>query len=152
MSIKEVLEKIKGLWGKALEYEKDIWLGLLVITVGVGGFATGRLVDIEASKIPVRIETVELGRVGEEGTSKPSITIKTQKEGGVEVLGTTQVAAVAATSPVTGKVVGSKNGSKYHLPECSGAKRIKEENKIWFASVEEAKSAGYTAAANCPGL
>lgn len=51
-----------------------------------------------------------------------------------------------------GAVVGSKNGSKYHLPWCSGAQRIKEENKVYFDSIEDAKRNGYTAAANCPGL
>ena len=154
MSIKEVPEKIKGLWGKAFEHEKDIWLGILVLTVGLGGFATGRLVDIAGDKTPVQIEAVDLSRRMGEGSVDSLITIKTQKGGSFKVAEATQVAGVAAVvgPAVTGKVVGSKNGSKYHLPECSGAKRIKEENKIWFASVEEAKQAGYTAAANCPGL
>jgi len=51
-----------------------------------------------------------------------------------------------------GTVVASKNGSKYHLPSCSGAKQINEVNKIVFASAEEARAAGYTPAANCKGL
>ena len=41
-----------------------------------------------------------------------------------------------------GLYVASKNGNKYHLPTCSGAKRIKEENKIWFDSKQEAEKAG----------
>lgn len=49
-------------------------------------------------------------------------------------------------------VVGSKTGSKYHLPTCPGAKQIKEENKVFFESVALARAAGYTPAANCPGL
>lgn len=48
--------------------------------------------------------------------------------------------------------VGSKNSDKYHLPDCPGASRIKEENKIWFSSEEEAESLGYTPASNCDGL
>jgi hypothetical protein len=48
--------------------------------------------------------------------------------------------------------VGSKNSDKYHYPWCSGALRIKDDNKIWFSSLEEAKDAGYTPAGNCPGL
>ena len=50
------------------------------------------------------------------------------------------------------RIVASKKGSKYHLEDCSGAKRIKEENKIWFNSEKEARKAGYEPAANCPGL
>lgn len=60
--------------------------------------------------------------------------------------------AAAATVPAPVAVVGSKSGTKYHLPTCSGAKRIKPENLISFESIEAAKAAGYTAAANCPGL
>lgn len=51
-----------------------------------------------------------------------------------------------------GKLVGSKNSDKYHLPECAGAKKIKPENQIWFQSEEEAQKAGYKPAGNCPGL
>jgi hypothetical protein len=54
--------------------------------------------------------------------------------------------------PTAGKYVASKSGTKYYLPTCSGAKRIKEANKVWFASVEEAQAAGLTPASNCPGL
>jgi len=49
-------------------------------------------------------------------------------------------------------VVGSKKGTKYHLPTCSGAKNIKPENLITFSSITEAERAGYQKAANCPGL
>ncbi len=52
----------------------------------------------------------------------------------------------------SGLLVGSVNGSKYHYPWCGGAQRIKEGNKIWFASIEEAKNRGYSPAGNCPGL
>ena len=61
----------------------------------------------------------------------------------------TTISAPAAT---TGKYVGSKNGTKYHIPYCPGAKQMKEENKVWFASKEEAASRGYSPAANCPGI
>ncbi len=48
--------------------------------------------------------------------------------------------------------VGSKNGAVYHYPSCPGAQQIKEENKIYFSSRDEAEKAGYRPAANCPGL
>lgn len=50
------------------------------------------------------------------------------------------------------RYVASKNGTKYHLPTCPGAKRIKEENKIWFDSKAEAEQAGYEPAKNCKGI
>lgn len=48
--------------------------------------------------------------------------------------------------------VASKNGEAYHLPFCSGAKRISEANLVTFASKAEAETAGYRPAANCPGI
>lgn len=70
-------------------------------------------------------------------------------EGGPRVMSTT--AAVVA-SKSSDKYIASKTGTKYYLPSCSGASKIKEENKVWFATVAEAQASGYTAAANCPGL
>ncbi|MBI2410005.1 hypothetical protein HYV30_03120 [Candidatus Kaiserbacteria bacterium] len=49
----------------------------------------------------------------------------------------------------SGKVVASKNGSKYYLPSCAGAERISEANKVWFASAAAAARAGYAPATNC---
>lgn len=40
--------------------------------------------------------------------------------------------------------VASKSGSKYHWPWCSFAERIKEENRIYFGSEQEAQAAGYS--------
>ena len=53
---------------------------------------------------------------------------------------------------VSKQLVASKSGTRYHLLSCPGAVQIKEENKIFFDSVEKAKAAGYEPAANCLGL
>lgn len=63
---------------------------------------------------------------------------------------TAQVAETPLKS--TTKLVASRSGTKYHLLTCSGAKTIKEENKIYFDSIAQAQAAGYSPAANCPGL
>ena len=49
------------------------------------------------------------------------------------------------------RVVASKSaGSKlYHFTWCSGAKRIKDANKIWFETEAAAIAAGYSLAGNC---
>jgi len=54
--------------------------------------------------------------------------------------------------PLEKSFVASKNGTKYHYPWCPGAQSIKEENKIWFSTKEEAEKAGYQPASNCKGL
>lgn len=61
-------------------------------------------------------------------------------------------AANEALGGIEGQYVASKTGKSYHLPWCSGAKLIKEGNKIWFASKEEAEARGYAPAGNCPGI
>jgi hypothetical protein len=53
-------------------------------------------------------------------------------------------AANEASEASEATYVGSKNSDKYHHRDCSTWKQIKEENRIWFASPEEAEKAGYT--------
>jgi len=55
-------------------------------------------------------------------------------------------------APYSANFVASKSGTSYYLPSCGGVAKIKEENRVWFATVAEAQAAGYTAAINCPGL
>lgn len=47
------------------------------------------------------------------------------------------------------KYVGSIKSDKYHYPTCTYAKRILEENQIWFESIEEAEAAGYKPCGVC---
>lgn len=51
--------------------------------------------------------------------------------------------------PQEGQFVGSKNSTKYHLPSCRFAKKIKPENQVWFSSEEEATSKGYKPCGTC---
>ncbi|MEK7585260.1 MAG: hypothetical protein AAB455_02005 [Patescibacteria group bacterium] len=102
--------------------------------VALIAFGLGRLSRLEEAREPVRIENV----------ATPAL---------VSSKITTSTTSISAqTSSQAGQFVGSKNGTKYHYPWCSGAQRIKEENKVWFASKEEAATKGYTPASNCPGL
>jgi len=125
-SIPEIQEKVKTL------FSGDLYLVLIILLVGLASFGIGRLSVEESRHESIRIEYPAHGKTVE------------------------QVASAARPVPSAesseGKYVASKNGTKYHLPWCASAKRIKEENKIWFDSVEEAQKAGYAAAANCPGL
>ena len=76
---------------------------------------------------------------------------------GISSFGLGRLSAVGEERPVvsvqtSGTYVASKSGDKYYWPSCSAVARIKDENKVWFASAAEAKAAGYTPGANCPGL
>ena len=56
----------------------------------------------------------------------------------------------AASSVVeTSQFVASKQGKKYFPVDCGTAKAIKEENKVYFGSEEEAKGAGYERSLTC---
>ena len=51
---------------------------------------------------------------------------------------------------IGGNFVASINGKNYYPSDCPSAKRIKEENMIWFESAKEAEADGYAPAKNCP--
>lgn len=55
-----------------------------------------------------------------------------------------------AETTALGDFVASINGKNYYPKDCASAKRIKEENTIWFTSAEEAEADGYAPAKNCP--
>lgn len=136
MSIKEKTEKVKegiGEWQKRFaERERTWFMVCLVILVAFLAFGLGRLSKIEETREPIRIEKAYLdgqtAAIGLNGQVE-------KKEVGEESSGKT--------------IVASKRGKKYHYVWCSGAKSIKEENKIFFTSEAEAENRGYTLAANC---
>ena len=61
-------------------------------------------------------------------------------------------APVGEGSDVAVAVVASRSGTRYHYTHCPGAKQIKRENRLEFASPSAAEAAGYTLAANCTPL
>ncbi len=126
MNIKESFKKIKP-------YENDIILVFVIVFVALIAFGLGRLSAISEKKTPITIENLSAATV----TTTPA-----SPAGRPDFVAST-----------TAKLyVASKNGTKYHFPWCSGASTIKEENKIWFSSKEEAEKSGYTPAGNCKGL
>jgi len=122
---------IQNLWNKIkawfLPREGEVVLAAVIILTALASFGLGRLSALGKNKFPVRIEA------------------KNQS-----------VAALSSQNPKTESAqnlfVASRNGQVYHFPWCAGAQRIKEENKIYFSSKEEAQKAGLRPAANCEGL
>ncbi len=116
--------------------QRDLYLAALVFLMSVASFGLGRLSAI--------------------WPEQDGITIEEPEDGGQKLNDTTAAIAVpssfGASPSAEGAFVASKNGSSYHRPDCPGAKQIKEENRLWFKTAEEAKAAGYKPAGNCPGL
>ena len=131
-----MLEKLKSYLA-----DDTIFQALLLIVVAVGAFGLGR-------------QSAVWGGDEKKLENNPQIEVIAPIKTVTAEATSSQSAAVPAVPQAVGAitVVGSKSGAKYHLPNCSGAKRIKPENLITFDSVDAAKAAGYTAAANCPGL
>lgn len=130
MNLSEKIKKSKSTYASRC-ISSDVFIITIILFVGLISFGLGRLSAVTESKIPVSVEKLTSSVVGTElSVSSPDSYV-----GGEEKL-----------------FVASKNGTKYHYPWCSGAQRIKEENKVWFNTKEEAEKAGYTPASNCKGL
>lgn len=127
---------------KGLKIGSDLFIVLLIVLVGTASFGLGKLSAIEKKKLPIAVlktqETLLKGIIGDSNIENLS-------------LGETKSISSIATSS-KGIVFASKSGKRYYYPWCSGAERVKESNKVWFLTVEDAKKAGLTPAVNCTGL
>jgi hypothetical protein len=130
--------KIREFWSKIESLRTEFLTAVLLILVALGAFGLGRLSALESSRPEVKILSASALR----------------SEGDIIETNNDEINNKASTPPLNegGKVIASKTGTKYHLPWCSGAKTIKEENKIWFDSYQDARDAGYLPASNCKGI
>lgn len=128
--LSEFIQKVKS---RYKEKESDFYVAALIFLVGMASFGLGRLSVLWPKKEPIRIEeTQNLSNTLvplHNSVSKPGSIVKPK-----------------------GKYLTSKSGTSYHYPWCQGALKIKEENKVWFQTKEEAEKAGYKPAGNCEGL
>ena len=132
----DLLNKIKSF---LKENQRDLFLAALVFLVSMGSFGIGRLSAIWPEKEPIRIENLEpsIQNLEDSDAAQPAQILDSRLQ---------------IPDSSRGNFVASRNGSSYHLPDCPGAKQIKEENRVWFKTEAEARAAGYKPAGNCPGL
>ncbi len=112
--------------------QSDIILVVGIILISLISFGAGRLMSQS-----INCESKQIVNTDQNGTTQNSSMVPTNEN-------------QPQISPV--QIVGNKNSKINHYPWCYGAKTMKEENKIIFNSVKEAKNAGYMPAGNCPGL
>lgn len=87
-----------------------------------------------------------LGRITKFLEARPSFSY----EMGEEMEGDPTTKLFSATQTVsTSTIVASSGGKKYYFVWCKGVSNLKESNKIYFATEDLAKKAGYTLANNC---
>jgi hypothetical protein len=124
VSINHLMQKIK--YFIESNTGKDILTVLIIILVGLGSFGLGRL-----SKNAPNNGLKVLYQGEEVSMEKPvSNIITTQK------------------STVKGFFASSK-GSKYYSLGCSAGKTIKQENRVYFDTKEQAEKAGYALSTSC---
>ncbi len=122
-------------------YGEGLFLATAIVIIGLISFGLGRL--------SARYDSGAL-----EIDSTPIST------NAVEGLASSQNQDASMTADVSGalgaaveqKIIGNKQSKIYHLESCPGALKMRQENKVFFASISEAQKAGFRAAANCPGL
>lgn len=125
---------------KTKEYLKNNSQNILfvfgVLLVGVlafeSGFLRGQLVQSEPLiiSLPTVAET--------QNDEKTQIITENQS-----AEATPKTASIETKAAGQCPFVGSRNSNKYHLSTCAVAKRIKPENKVCFASKEDAEKRGY---------
>lgn len=133
--ITEYIKKVKG-W--VLKNRTDLLTALIIFLIGMASFGLGRLSIVLPQKEPIRLEDPGFSQEKQEEQQKE------QQEQAADVPGPTALK--------NGAFVASKSGSVYYAVWCSGVSRIREENKVWFRTAQEAKIQGYRPAKNCPGL
>ncbi|MBU6431408.1 MAG: hypothetical protein KGJ58_01640 [Patescibacteria group bacterium] len=145
MSIKDLLLKIKGecrnsafMFNHKAEtvFRADFFVAIVIILAAFASFGLGRLSALEGKRTPVLVE------INSSSWSLPN------KKAPIKDL----ISAKIIQNYPEKSFVGSKTGTKYYLPWCGAVLKIKEENKIRFASEAEAQKAGYAPATNCRGL
>ena len=109
--------------------------------VGLVGFGLGRLsAKYQTTELNINSTLINQTDLNKIVTTKETNTTEKESE------------AVVSRAVVDKKIVGNKNSKIYHYDDCPGALRMSETNKVFFASIPEARQAGYKPAGNCPGL
>ena len=121
--IKSFLESEKG---------KDILTVVIVILVGLGSFELGRL-SKENSSSGIKILS---------DNTVPSLENS-------NILQNDVISTTANSNSINKTFFASNRGSKYYPISCSAGKTIKQENRVWFATGEEAERAGYELSSAC---
>jgi hypothetical protein len=129
MSIPNLIYKIKREMG--IDKSTLIYL-CIIIGVGIGSFGLGRISTSDNLLRSNNLKIVE---------REPLLENKNNNINEVS-----QIQTQAMGERV---YVASKNGKMYYNIGCSGASRIKDENKVWFSTKEEAEKSGYALSSTC---
>lgn len=129
MSIPDLIHKIKS----KIDIDKSTILFLFIIVgVGIGSFGLGKFSIDNRANTKNDISVYKTGDLLENKNTNSFETSKTSFVQSGEK-----------------RYVASKNGKMYYSPDCSGSKRIKQENEVWFESKIDAEKSGYILSSTC---
>ena len=132
------MEKIKSFI--QTEKGKDIMVMIIVILVGLCSFELGRLSkDTKNEGIQVEYPNEE---VKQEANAISALSNS-------NILQNDKMSQTVNTNTSSKNFFASSRGSKYYSVGCSAGKSIKQENRIYFETKEEAERAGYALSSSC---
>ncbi len=125
-SIEESLGKIK-VWAEMIN-KKAVYAFIIAISVVAGSFLAGKTSVLYKDVSPVILESCSMIF---QATSTPVVEIRTPDKS------------------AKGPYVGSRSSKKFHHESCPSVRLIKEANRTYFLTKDNALSNGYTPAGNC---
>jgi hypothetical protein len=145
------MEKIKQFISETIQSEngKDILTVIIIVLVGLGCFELGRL-SVENSLSDAKISPSDSSQTTTDTTNQAANVISATKSTNNTFSTKIQNSNPAGLSTQTGKnFFASNKGKKYYPIDCSAGKNIKQENRIYFTTGEEAVKAGYELSSAC---
>jgi hypothetical protein len=128
---------VRDLGDKCKSLAPSLFIPALIIVVATLAFGLGRVSRVVSEREPIKIENASAA-----SQAVPGPVVSTPLAPNPLPLAPTQTIG-------GGEVAASKNGTKYYFPNCSGLKRVKAENLIWFESEAKAQAAGLSLASGC---
>jgi hypothetical protein len=125
------------------EKGKDILIVIIVILVGLGSFELGRLSKEDDSQ-SLKINDSTQNSDNTSQVSQLSVD-NSPDVGRLEASRRPTSGATSSNKPF----FASSKGKKYYTIDCTAGKNIKEVNKVYFSTGEEAEAAGYTLSSSC---
>jgi hypothetical protein len=139
------MEKIKHFI--VSEKGKDILIVAIVILVGLGSFELGRLSN-ESRTSGIKIQYPAQG-TSQGGNVVSALEAIDNLPQSISVENA-QISPIFQNSSSVGKTFFASNrGTKYYPLGCSAGKSLKQENRIYFSTREEAERAGYQLSSAC---
>lgn len=145
-----IIEKLKP-------YQENLFLITAIVLVSLIGFGLGRLsAKYQPTELKINstlINATDLNKIVSGAPANKKTTTSVNQSNQITSLEDQNGGEEIVAPDISNlKVIGNKQSKIFHLENCSGALKMKEENKIFFASVSAAQQAGFKPAGNCPGL